>query len=314
MSHEEDVGVIRRQRGRPPKFNNALQTDVSLDVSLIEGEQRGQHRQALDIDVERGDEALSTARETFTGALNTPFSNVREVKKDIYHDVLELLATIVDEETRRWQIILAIFEYALVQMDAERHGIAITYAALMPARSGAIHSLYEVAMRGTEPWPFSFDGQAYLGSTTLAGTAAIEQRMLIWDSVDETVRWQVEVDEFEKSACACPVTRGGRIAGVLIISSSQPGFFTNDVTCQAVVEYAYLLALAFSGDSFQPYSQLHLMPMPPLKKQREEIRETLMYRIMSLARTAGLSRPEAATRIRSILEQEFEERMQSQRE
>lgn len=310
MSHEEDVGVVRRQRGRPPKFNTALHTDVSL----IEREQRGQPGHAQDTGVERDGEALSAAGETFTGALNTPFSNVREVKKDIYHDVLELLATIVDEETRHWQIILAIFAYALVQMDAERHGIAITYASLMPTRADGIRSLYEVAMRGTEPWPFALEGQAYLGSTTLAGTAAIEQRMLIWDSQDETARWQVEVDEFEKSACACPVTRGGRIAGVLIISSSQPGFFTNDVTSQAVVEYAYLLALAFSDDLFQPYSQLHLMPMPPLKKQREEIRETLMYRIMSLARTDGLSRPEAAARVRSLLEKEFEERVQSQQE
>lgn len=307
MSHEEDVGIVRRQPGRPPKFNTALPTDLSL----IQGEQQGQHRHAQDTSVERGDEALSAVRETFTGALDTPFSHVREVKKDIYQAVLELLATVVDEETRGWQIILTIFEYALVQMDAARHGIAITYASLMPAHSGGIHSLYEVAMRGTEPWPFSFDGQAYLGSTTLAGTAAIEQRMLVWDSLDETARWQVEVDEFEKSACACPVTRGGRIAGVLIISSSQPGFFTNDVTCQAVVEYAHLLALAFSDDAFQSYSRLHLMPMPSLKMQREEIRQTLMYRIMSLARTAGLSRPEAAARVRSILEQEFEERMQT---
>ncbi len=49
MSHEEDVGVVRRQRGRPPKFNTALQTDVSL----IEGEQRGQHNYAPDTYVEQ---------------------------------------------------------------------------------------------------------------------------------------------------------------------------------------------------------------------------------------------------------------------
>ncbi|MEO8974061.1 MAG: GAF domain-containing protein [Ktedonobacteraceae bacterium] len=309
MSHEEEVGVIRRQRGRPPKYYSTLHTDVSL----LEGEQQVRHEQSREEYLERGDELLSAMLEpeTFTGALDTRFSNVREVKKDIYHDVLELLATIVDEETRRWQIILAIFEYALMQMDAERHGMAITYAALMPARADGIHSLYEVAMRGTEPWPFSLEGQAYLGSTTLAGTAAMEQRMLVWNSLDKTVRWQVEVDEFEKSACACPVTRAGRIAGVLIISSAQPDFFASDIACQAVAEYAHLLALAFGDDAFHPYSRLHLMPMPPLKKQREEIRETLMYRIISLARTSGLSRSDAAAQVHSTFEQEFEERMQS---
>lgn len=305
MSYEEDVGVIRRQRGRPPKYT----TTLHREVTLLEGKQQVQHEPAQDGHLEDGEEALSAMfeLEAADGALD----NVREVKKDIYHDVLELLATTVDEETRRWQIILAIFQYALVQMDAERHGIAITYAALMSAHADGIHSLYEVAMRGTNPWPFSIEGQAYLGSTTLAGTAAMEQRMLIWDSLDESVRWQVEVDEFEKSACACPVTRAGRIAGVLIISSAQPGFFTNDIASQAVVEYAHLLALAFSDDAFHPYAQLRLVPMPPLKQQREEIRETLMNRIMALARTDGLSRPEAASKVQGILEQEFEERMQS---
>ena len=315
MSYEEDVGVIRRQRGRPPKYTTTLHTDVSL----LEGEQQVQHEPTQDRHLEHREASLSAllepeASDDALDIQNTQFSHVREVKKDIYHDVLELLATTVDEETRRWQIILAIFQYALVQMDAERHGIAITYATLMPAHADGIHSLYEVAMRGTEPWPFSIEGQAYLGSTTLAGTATMEQRMLIWDSLDETVRWQVEVDEFEKSACACPVTRAGRIAGVLIISSAQPGFFTNDLANQAVVEYANLLALAFSDDAFHSYAQLRLAPMPPLKQQREEIRETLMYRIMTLARTAGLSRSEAATRVQGILEQEFEERVQSLQE
>lgn len=310
MRHEEDVGVIRRQRGRPPKHNTALHSDVSL----LEGEQQVQNKHVQDGYLEQSNEASSAAPEIAIGAVDTQFSNWRELKTDIYHDVLELLATTVDEETRHWQIIRAIFEYALVQMDAERHGIAITYASLMPGRDDGVHSLYEAAMRGTEPWPFSLEGQAYLGSTTLAGTAAMEQRMLVWDCLDETVRWQVEVDEFEKSACACPVTRGGRIAGVLIISSARPGFFANEAACQAVVEYAHLLALAFSDDTFHPYSRLHLIPMPSLKIQREEIRETLMSRIMSLARAAGLSRPEAAAQVHRLLEQEFEERMQSQPE
>ena len=309
MSYEEDVGVIRRRRGRPPGFHSPLHNDVSL----LEETQQKPHAHKQYEDTQHGEQSLAEPVDS-AGILDNKGTNVREVKKDIYQHVLELLATIVDEETRRWQIILAIFEYALVQMDAERHGIAITYVALMPARADGIHSLYEVAMRGTEPWPFALEGQAYLGSTTLAGTAAMEQRMLVWDSLNETARWQVEVDEFEKSACACPVTRAGHIAGVLIISSAQPGFFINETSCQAVVEYARLLALAFSDDAFHPYSRLHLMPMPPLKEQHEEIRETLMYRIMSLARTDGLSRLEAAARVRSILEQEFEDRVQSWQE
>src|SRR5579863_3722957 len=304
MSHKGDADGIRRRRGRPHKNS----------IVLYAGGASKEERKQQQIEQEPEPDLLSDRQEPFPNLLDGLLPTVPDVKKDIYYRVLELAATTTDKETLRWQIIQEIFEYALVQMDAERRGIAMTYAALMPARADGIHSLYEVAMRGTEPWPFSLEGQAYLGSTTLAGTAAMEQCMLIWDSLDETVRWQVEVDEFEKSACACPVTRAGCIAGVLIISSAQQGFFANDAACEAVVEYARLLALAFSDDAFHSYTQLRLMPMPPIMQQREEIRETLMYRILSLARTAGLSRPEAAAQVRSIFEQEFEERMHSQQE
>lgn len=61
------------------------------------------------------------------------------------------------------------FEYALLHLDSERRGLAITYAKLMPAREDGVHSLVETTMHGNYPWPFALENHTYLGSTTLAG-------------------------------------------------------------------------------------------------------------------------------------------------
>ena len=60
----------------------------------------------------------------------------------------------------------------------------MTFAKVMPPYDDGIHSLIKIIVRGTSPWPHSTESKAYLGSTTLAGTAAELQRMQIWDDSD----------------------------------------------------------------------------------------------------------------------------------
>ncbi len=244
---------------------------------------------------------------TFPGVLESLSTGLREVQKDIYRRVMELVTTTVDDDARQWQITQAIFEFALQHFDSERRGLAITYAKLMPAREDGIHSLVETTMRGNDPWPYALENHTYLGSTTLAGTAAILDRFQTWDNFSESERFQVEIDEFERSACAFPVTRGGRIAGVLIISSTEPGFFNNPIASQAVIEFAKLLSLAFPEKDFYPFSLLKLRPMPGLKWQRAEISQSYVKRIMTYARKMGISRQEAEAYVRRDMEAEFEE-------
>ncbi len=80
--------------------------------------------------------------------------------------------------------------------------------------------------------------------------------MQIWDDSDASNCAQVEVDQFERSACAVPVTRGPFIGGVLIVSSAQSGFFREPAVCQVVEEYALMMGVAladqddYSSDSY----------------------------------------------------------------
>src|SRR5579884_447305 len=220
--------------------------------------------------------------QTFEGVLDFVPASIQEVSKDIYCQILEQVYTIEEPDTRFWEVSQSLFEYALAHLDAEKQGLSVTYAALMPPHEedeSGIHSLREMVMRGSEPWPLSFESKAFLGSNTLAGASADMQRTQTWDSSDEGSRLLVEVDEHEASACATPVMRGGALAGVLIVSSTQSGFFRDPMAVKAVEEFARLLATALPDTAFYSYQLLHLRPMPALSWQRTFIAEHYVARI-----------------------------------
>ncbi len=245
--------------------------------------------------------------QTFPGVLDPPSLGIREIKKDIYRRVHELIATTAEDDARSWQVTQAIFDYVLMHLDSERRGLSVTYASLMPPHEDGIHSLREATMRGNYPWPFSLESRAYLGSTTLAGAAADSRQLKTWENMGNEERLQVDIDEFERSAAACPVIFAERIAGVLIVSSKQPGFFTDSTACQSVVEYARLFSLALSREAFYPYSAIKLRPMPDVKWQRAEIGRSYVNRIITYARKHMIARPEAEQQVLIEMEREFEE-------
>src|SRR5260370_12380119 len=98
-------------------------------------------------------------------------------------------------------------------------------------------------MRGSYPWPFTLESKTYLGSTTLAGTAAMLQRMQQWDELDSNGRLQIMVDDLERSACAQPVMLAGRMAGGLCVSFTPSGFFLDPMLIRSVYPYSRLFNL-----------------------------------------------------------------------
>jgi hypothetical protein len=247
-------------------------------------------------------------RQTFPGVLDFVSVSIQEVSKDIYCQILEQVYTIEEPDTRFWNVSQSLFEYALALLDSEKQGLSMTYAALMPPHEdeSGIHSLREAMMRGSDPWPSSFESKAFLGSNTLAGASADMQRTQIWDSSDKSGRLLVEVDEHEASACATPVMRGGSIAGVLIVSSTQPGFFRDSMAVKAVEEFARLLATALTDAAFYTYQTLRLHPMPGLSWQRAYITEHYVSRIIAYVRKHAVSRYQAEQHVLSEMELEFE--------
>jgi transcriptional regulator with XRE-family HTH domain len=230
-----------------------------------------------------------------------------DVPKELYRRVMEQAALTADDASRRWHIVETIFEYALLHLDPDCQGLALTYARLMPPREdGSIHSLYETEMRGQTPWPFALDFKAYLGSTTLAGAAVMLQRVQVWSKKDEEARIPVGLDGNERSSCAAPVLRSGRLAGVLIVSSAQADFVRNPAVPRAIGDYAHLLAAALLDGDFYPTSLIKLVPMPELNWQREKIAKSYLNRVVECARKQCLSFAEAEQKVLEDLEDEFE--------
>ncbi|HTI12996.1 MAG TPA: hypothetical protein VL461_00295 [Dictyobacter sp.] len=263
-------------------------------------------RRLPDIFPEHRQQLIEVINTTFNETLGTSPFLIHEIDKNIYRHVLELATLSHDDEARFWQISQAIFDDALQNLDPDHKGLAITYARLMPPRQDGIHSLREVAVRGHSPWSGAIDCNVFLGSTTLAGATAVLQRQQIWNDIDNG-RTLFEVDEFERSACTAPIIRGTTLAGVLIVSSTQPTFFKYPQACEAVTDYGLLMANALSDKDYQPLSLLHLRPMPDLNWQRETITQSYINRIIIYARTHNTSRREAELQIQYELEQEFEE-------
>src|SRR5258706_6494234 len=137
-----DVAMQLKKRGRPPKKRMSHVQERHQPVVQKIDEQLAQNSSNL------AEEA---------GALDEFITGPREVQKDIYQRVMELFTTVVEPMTRRRQIIQTIFEHALHHFDPDRQGLAITYAQLMPAHADGIHSLYESAMRGNQPWSITLE-------------------------------------------------------------------------------------------------------------------------------------------------------------
>ena len=308
MVTEPNSNKEHRRRGRPP--GKQKRRDIAAAQS---SRQRIARRPAFPVSRQKTEGTRSKLSPDEQGASAAYLANIRGPQKDIYRRVLELREATIEDDVRRWQITEAIFEDAMLHLDPEHLGLSIVYARLMPPREDGIHSLYELEMRGSHPWPFTLESKAYLGSTTLAGRAAMLQHMQRWGDLDSDWRLQIMADDLERSACAQPLMLAGRVAGVLVVSSTQPGFFIDSMACQSVIEYARLLTLALNDRDFYPSSQLCLKPMPDLKWQRAEMSRAYVNRVIACARKENLSLPEAEEYVRREMEAEFE-RSESRRQ
>jgi hypothetical protein len=164
-----------------------------------------------------------------------------------------------------------ILQQALKQLDPERVGIAITIVRCMPLRDGRIRSLRESLGMGTSPWSGDLEEKALLlGAESLAGHVTVSCRMeQIGDLFTNRTFVPAYQTEHEVSAVACPILYGGRVAGCLLISSTQKDYFASEVRLSLVRAYANLLALAFNREDFYDPELLALHIMPSLSVQQK---------------------------------------------
>lgn len=144
-----------------------------------------------------------------------------------------------------WTLCRKVILHALRRLDPERNGMAITLVQCMPVSSeGKVRSLRESVGVGTPPWPGDLEHQSmFLGAESLAGYVVTNCRQgAINDLRINTTFLPAYQVEYEVSALAHPIMYTNRIAGCLLLSSTQADYFLSESRLALVSDYTQLLA------------------------------------------------------------------------
>jgi transcriptional regulator with XRE-family HTH domain len=199
-----------------------------------------------------------------------------------------------------------ILQQALEQLDPHQLGISIIVASCMPPSiDKQIRSLRVRAGRGTSPWSRDLAQEAILlGAESLAGhvvsSGHIEMNQRLSDAFNAAPGYQ---DDWEESAVAVPIMLCGKIAGSLLVSSTQPDYF-HSARHTLVESYAELLALAFDLEDFYDTQLIALWPVPPREVQLQYFSD-FQLRVARVMHQHNLTIVKAELQVWQQIEQEL---------
>ena len=181
-----------------------------------------------------------------------------------------------------------ILEQALKQLDPNRLGMAIIIVCCMPRSLGnKVRSLREIQGRGTPPWGERLEQRSMLlGVESLAGHVVLSGHLEVNQALQASSGTHPGYRAaWEESAAASPIMYAGAIAGSLLVSSTQPDYFSQ-LRCTLIEQYARLLALAFAPEAFYESEEIQLLPLPPYEVQYKYLSRFRQHVIQLLRQAA----------------------------
>ena len=151
--------------------------------------------------------------------------------------------------------------------------MAITVAKCMPpSHEGKVRSMREVTGRGTPPWQFTLTREAlFLGIESLAGYAITKGRTFtVENRTNRLGFYPVRWEQWEESAVVTPIWFEYRIAGCLVVSSTQANYFL-PFRQNLIEQYAKLITLAFEPEDFYEQRDIQLLIMPERELQQTKV-------------------------------------------
>lgn len=219
----------------------------------------------------------------------------QEIPPRFYLQVFQTSGTI-NPAQRHWTIANMVIAQALSQLDPDNLGLAVTLVKCMK-HSGRdkIYSLRQGVGQCTSPWPGNLEQSAmFLGAESLAGFCVTTCRPYeVQDYREELDALPGHQFDHERSAAAHPILYAGRIAGCLLISSTEPHAFFQPARTRLIADYAHLIALALSPEDFVAPANIDLRSMPPHSEQQELFR-TFRRRIIAARKKFSGEKPEVA--------------------
>jgi transcriptional regulator with XRE-family HTH domain len=191
-----------------------------------------------------------------------------QIPTDFFSQVLNTRATVIDS-LRFWQMSEMVLKQTLAQLDTNGLGMSITLVQCMPpSREGKIRSLRERVGQGTPPWPADLQHlSAFLGVESLAGYVVQSRCPASIEDLNEDHLLPAYQTEYEVSAAAHPIWLEGRIAGCLLASSTQTGYFSQQ-RMSLLGTFTDIISLAFNKEDFYSPDLVDLRIMPHAPQQR----------------------------------------------
>jgi hypothetical protein len=240
------------------------------------------------------------------------FDTAGEIPTDFYASVLTMRASSTPN-LRFASICQRVLQHALEQLDPEHLGMAIWIVICMPPSGpyNKVRSLREKVGLGTPPWSGNLEQRAlFLGAESLSGNVVTSFHPQVINDLDEEHGLMpTSRVEDEKSCAIYPLLFSGRVAGVLLVSSTQYYHFRPQWRAKLVEQYANLMALAFEPKDFYSTDDIALSIMPPQGEQKRffgNFRLRVADMMIGAARTGHPLNPlEAEDRVWRQLESEL---------
>jgi transcriptional regulator with XRE-family HTH domain len=200
-----------------------------------------------------------------------------------------------------------ILHQATQQFDLHRKGVAIIVAKCMPPSRDKVRTLRVTIGSGTSPWDSELNRSfRLLGVESLAGNAIPDQGVITnADLSDDASRAGGYRDEWEASAAATPIMRAGEIAGVLLISSTQPDYFDESFK-DLLIQYAGLIAAICEPHEFYPIQSIALSALPDFDRQRRLLAHFQEKVSRLMARKTSSQNPLTLTQAENLVWQDIE--------
>lgn len=199
-----------------------------------------------------------------------------------------------------------ILQQMIKHFDPSRLGLTIRIARCLWHRNEKkVRSLQVIRGIGTPPWSRDLGQRTiFLGAESLAGIAVTKCRSTAAsrraeNSALNLVHWE----EDEQSMLAYPLMSQTKIAGCLLIASTQPDVF-REAHHKLIERYAHLMALAFEPAAFFDAKDIALHIMPPYSRQ-EPLFGQFRQRALQTAQRLSLPLSEAQERVWQEIEEEL---------
>jgi GAF domain-containing protein len=228
-----------------------------------------------------------------------------EFPTEILARVLDAYATITGP-FRQWQIRHLVLERAVERLDPDRVGIEVSVVVCVPPVGDApVRSLCEILAVGTPPWQTGIERRLFfLGAESLCGWTVGSGQPGVVQDIHKPGTLPLLRSQHEQSAATWPLQRKGKLAGCLLVVSTQVEYFSRSLLA-AIEIVANALALSFEEHEFYEISRIALREISPTHQQTDLAH--FRQRVTQLRRVQdySLSIAEAEKRVFQQIESEL---------